>query len=396
MFCLVFSSELELRRIPAARSVMPGIILALIAVLIASSAHAGKWKNYVVREGDTIRSIASFYGVAEHHLCQTNQLKKGHRLEKGRTLEIPAILSKLPNRTYEVSADDSITAIAEEFDISVRALVMANRLHEYPQLFEGQELIIPMEDGWGNPVFHPQVVKTKIRQGIRVDGGVVHFAQPGQSIFHIASAYHILARKIARANGLPMNRSVYSENRFFIPGVSRAEETWANVSPHLPVHFIRLRNNRQVTLSLFAGNGEVDQISRQLLSELSGLDGYTHPPHLLSDELLGLLQQVAQHFPGRSIVVISGYRPENETRLARKGRESKHALGMAIDFKIEGVSNWKLFKFISTLPNVGVGYYPRSSFIHMDYREDKVVWINSPRIWQYPQTTFLDRFGEEG
>lgn len=353
------------------------LVLFLVQIALSSIAFAGKWKSYVVKEKDSLGSVASFYGVSEHDLCLLNQLKKGHILQVGQTLSIPAVLRKIPNRIHEVKADESIEQISERYDVSIRALAMANLLYEYPILYERQHLIIPWEDGYGNPVFHPQMVMTKVRRGIRAPQGVIHFVQPGQSIFSVASAYNIMASKIARANGLEMDRSIYPERRFFIPGARRVEEAWADVTEHLPVHFVRSRNNRQVTLFLVTSTGDVDQVSRNVISELASCDGYRKPEYPFSNELLLLIQQVADRFAGHTLVVISGYRSPNFQENVGGGRESKHTKGQAIDFYVEGVSNWSLFEFISALPDVGAGYYPNSSFVHLDYREHKAIWIDA-------------------
>lgn len=92
--------------------------------------------------------------------------------------------------------------------------------------------------------------------------------------------------------------------------------------------------------------------------------------------LVSRLQSVVTHFakPGMTVKVhvVSGYRP-NATG-------SYHASGKALDFRIEGVSNEKLVDFCKSLEDTGCGYYPNSSFIHMDVREGgtgHVSWIDA-------------------
>lgn len=71
------------------------------------------------------------------------------------------------------------------------------------------------------------------------------------------------------------------------------------------------------------------------------------------------------------IVVVSGYRP------ASTG--SYHASARALDFRLEGVTNENLVAFCKTLDDTGCGYYPNSSFVHMDVREGAghVSWIDT-------------------
>lgn len=71
------------------------------------------------------------------------------------------------------------------------------------------------------------------------------------------------------------------------------------------------------------------------------------------------------------IQIICGYRsPVSNSAMRRSGRgvasNSYHTRGQAIDFRIDGVSLAKLRQAAENLNNGGVGYYPRSNFIHVD------------------------------
>jgi hypothetical protein len=92
--------------------------------------------------------------------------------------------------------------------------------------------------------------------------------------------------------------------------------------------------------------------------------------------LVERLQLVVDHFarPARTpkMFVVSGYRPSSKA--------SFHASGRAIDFRIDGVENTDLVAFCKTLPDTGCGFYPNSSFIHIDVRDagtGHVAWIDT-------------------
>jgi uncharacterized protein YcbK (DUF882 family) len=81
---------------------------------------------------------------------------------------------------------------------------------------------------------------------------------------------------------------------------------------------------------------------------------------------LGVVMGSAQPFH-----VISGYRsPETNAMLARKSggvaKNSYHVKGMAIDLRLPGRRLEDLRAAALTLAGGGVGYYPRSDFVHMD------------------------------
>lgn len=57
---------------------------------------------------------------------------------------------------------------------------------------------------------------------------------------------------------------------------------------------------------------------------------------------------------------MSGYR--------RDGHDSFHRRARALDLSVAGVPNESLFSYCRTLNDVGCGYYPHHSFIHVDVR----------------------------
>ena len=93
---------------------------------------------------------------------------------------------------------------------------------------------------------------------------------------------------------------------------------------------------------------------------------------LVNEGLVARLQRVVDHFQVKKITVVSGYRP---TSLG-----SFHQSARAIDFHLSGVTNEALVAFCRTLNDTGCGYYPNSSFVHMDVRPARaghVYWIDA-------------------
>jgi uncharacterized protein YcbK (DUF882 family) len=98
--------------------------------------------------------------------------------------------------------------------------------------------------------------------------------------------------------------------------------------------------------------------------------------------LATLLGMVSDHFGGRTIHVVSGYRPVTPTQYTK---HSNHNVGRAVDFMVEGVPNTVVRDFCRTFRNAGVGYYPNSSFVHMDVRSTKVYWVDYSRPGEAPR-----------
>ena len=98
--------------------------------------------------------------------------------------------------------------------------------------------------------------------------------------------------------------------------------------------------------------------------------------------LLKLLAKVSDHFGGRTIVVVSGYRPYSPKQYTGN---SRHNHGKAIDFRVLGVPNESLYRYCRRFAKVGCGYYPNSSFVHMDVRRLKTRWTDFSGPGQAPR-----------
>ena len=92
---------------------------------------------------------------------------------------------------------------------------------------------------------------------------------------------------------------------------------------------------------------------------------------LLHPRLIKLVGAVAEHFPGRTIEIVSGFRPHRRGR-----RRSQHSKARALDLRVRGVENLELYNYLTTFPKVGVGYYPNSTFVHLDVRDRKYLWTD--------------------
>jgi uncharacterized protein YcbK (DUF882 family) len=87
--------------------------------------------------------------------------------------------------------------------------------------------------------------------------------------------------------------------------------------------------------------------------------------------LFDVLHQVARSCRAEpAFEVISGFRSasSNELLRARGGvaRQSLHLSGMAIDVRLQGIECGRLRDVGLKLARGGVGYYPKSDFVHLD------------------------------
>ncbi|MEE2643365.1 MAG: DUF882 domain-containing protein [Myxococcota bacterium] len=92
----------------------------------------------------------------------------------------------------------------------------------------------------------------------------------------------------------------------------------------------------------------------------------------VQDRLLWYVYLIGHHFDSR-IQVISGLR-------SNERKSSRHHNGHAVDLKVVGVRAKEVWDFAKrSFPLVGIGYYPRGNFIHLDVGRDhhQAFWVDS-------------------
>ncbi len=110
----------------------------------------GKRSTYTVLSGDTLATIAMKNGVNWRDIAKWNQVDPNGTLFVGATLylydakpqevEAPAKKAESTPATYVVKANDSLTGVANQFNLSVSQLASYNNLTTTSNLFVGQKL----------------------------------------------------------------------------------------------------------------------------------------------------------------------------------------------------------------------------------------------------------------
>lgn len=112
-----------------------------------------KPKVHMVKSGDTLWDVARKYGVTVPALASANGLSSNAGLVTGARLEIPgkggtatrtasSSTTESSRVTYKVKRGDTLSEIADRFDVSVRELMTWNRLRQSSSLRAGQRLVV--------------------------------------------------------------------------------------------------------------------------------------------------------------------------------------------------------------------------------------------------------------
>jgi uncharacterized protein YcbK (DUF882 family) len=236
---------------------------------------------------------------------------------------------------------------------------------------------------------------------------VQHVVARGHTLDAIAHRYHVTVKAIVDANHLKDAQHLKVGETLTIPGVAAQAPAAAKggkgkdekkpvtyvMRAKTPgvVHATRLATNEQFTIRVSTRRGKQSPTAeKQAEQMLRSAGGLSHP---IDPRLVALVGVVSNHFGSRRIEVISGFRPYTPTQHTT---HSNHNIGKAIDFRVVGVPNEVVRDFCRSLKNTGCGYYPNSTFVHMDARTSSVFWVDYSRPGEPPRYNAANVDADEG
>src|SRR5205823_5988045 len=106
---------------------------------------------YVVEDGDSVRTIASQFGVTNETIIWENDLTDPDILQVGQELHILPFSGLI----HEVRPGDTVASVANSYDALVADVIGANKLSQPFIIVVGQKLAVP---GGYRPLPHKIVV----------------------------------------------------------------------------------------------------------------------------------------------------------------------------------------------------------------------------------------------
>ena len=160
-----------------------------------SGNQTDNYTTYTVKNGDNLYQIALKYGVTVETIKQANNLTS-NLLSIGQTLKIPTQNIQTNYKEYEVKAGDSLYSIAQLFNTTVDDIMNANNL-QTTILSVGQILKIPTEEETPS-----QTVKECYGEGYIEPQYETYTVKKGDNLYEIARRYNTTVINLMDLNNL--------------------------------------------------------------------------------------------------------------------------------------------------------------------------------------------------
>ena len=294
-------------------------------------------------------------------------------------------------RYHTVAAGQRLGSIAKRYGVGIDAMCTANGIERNQRLKVGEKLLVPAKDDKDGSITRrqygpPPEQHKEARDSATADTMLASTREParpsthtvyaGQRLETIAKRYQVSIDALREVNRLHRNAKLKPGQVLLIPGslpdggLSRAgDDDRQAASAKLPKKgFMDLSTyTTRYRGVVFDKKGKVASGAVESISKLFAATG-SRPR--VDPRLIALLADVSEHFGGRPMRVVSGWRDHSYFE------DSRHKHSQAVDFSVPGVANTVVRDYVRRFRNCGVGYYPNSSFVHLDVREAAAYWVD--------------------
>lgn len=156
----------------------------------------------------------------------------------------------------------------------------------------------------------------------------------------------------------------------FLPNAFASSPSSSIDLPERKLSLLNLHTGEQLNATYWA-EGQYQTSELKAINHILR-DHRTGDAYRMDNELLELLSTLHQKMDSKkAFQIISGYRsPKTNAALSKKSngvaKKSLHMQGKAIDIRLPGCKLSDLRKAAISCQKGGVGYYPKSNFIHVD------------------------------
>ena len=189
---------------------------------------------HVVQRGENLFRIALQYDLFADEVAKANGISNSESISVGQRLIIPLISdTPLSFLTHTVAAGETLESIARYYGKSIDELMNLNSLTALGEIFLGQELIVVAGDEGAIPAATPEpdsailsnpadAASVSNRTSLIIgdpDFAFVHVVEAGDTVFDIGLRYNQTVSTVAQANNLLDATKIFIGQKLIIPGI---------------------------------------------------------------------------------------------------------------------------------------------------------------------------------
>lgn len=207
-------------------STLLAVAIAALGLFCPVRASADDGGLHVVQAGETLYSIASYYGVSADAIAAANGIANPDYIRAGQSLRVPGSSMPAPHGAhgdvaashwgggrYVVKPGDTLHAIAWQTGTSVSAIMAANGIANPNLIYAGQALVLP---GAGAPG-HPKPGPDHGPWQPPAECGYRTTVKGGDTLSAIAWRTGSTIEALARANGIRYPYLIYAGQQLHVP-----------------------------------------------------------------------------------------------------------------------------------------------------------------------------------
>jgi uncharacterized protein YcbK (DUF882 family) len=210
-----------------------------------------------------------------------------------------------------------------------------------------------------------------------------HVVRKGETVDQIAASYDITVKELLASNNVRDPSQLPPGTKLQVPAGKMPGSSTAAI-PQPPVAhskyaakpkkpgFVTFVHGSETLAMQLVSKGKVKPGVLPKIQRIMRFPGL-NLEHAIEPRLVKVLAQLSDHFGGRPIEVVSGFRPKVPHQHTQ---HSNHNIGHAMDLRVVGVPNEVVRDYCRTIPSTGVGYYPNSFFVHFDVRDRSTYWVD--------------------
>lgn len=131
----------------SSKSFVPILILTTVMSIMIMNPYCGYAAapsshriEYLAKQGDTVKSVSSRYGLDVELVAAMNNLSPGARLGQGHRVFLP----REPEMTYSLQRGDTLWDIAKKYRVNVNLLIAYNDISQPNRMQIGTKIRIPV------------------------------------------------------------------------------------------------------------------------------------------------------------------------------------------------------------------------------------------------------------